>query len=35
MLAAWRVLRFTWDDLMKRPEWVIECVALALRGPAA
>ena len=34
MLAGWRVLRFTWDDVTRRPEWVVECVsrALALRS---
>jgi len=35
MLAGWRVLRFTWDDLTKRPDGVIDCVARALRQLAA
>ncbi len=30
MLAGWRVLRFTWADLTKRPEWVVACVRQAL-----
>lgn len=30
MLAGWRVLRFTWDDVTRRPEWVAECVRRAL-----
>lgn len=29
-LLGWRVLRFTWDDLVHRPEGVVECVATAL-----
>ncbi len=34
-LARWTVLRFTWDDVFRRPEWVIQQVAdaLALRTP--
>lgn len=35
MLAGWRVLRFTWDDFTKRPDWVIDCVTRALRQQAA
>lgn len=30
-LAGWRVLRFTWADLTKRPEWVAQVVQAALR----
>jgi len=34
-LAGWRTLRFTWDDLTKRPAWVIDCVRRALDQRAA
>lgn len=27
---GWRVLRFTWDDLVYRPQWIIETVRTAL-----
>jgi len=30
-LAGWIPLRFTWHDLTKRPEWVVECVRRGLR----
>jgi very-short-patch-repair endonuclease len=30
MLAGWRVLRFTWYDVMQRPDWVIAQVRQAL-----
>lgn len=29
---GWRVLRFTYDDLVNRPEWVIDRVRRALGG---
>ena len=31
----WRVLRFTWDDVTRRPEWVLEQIHLALGSPEA
>ena len=27
---GWRVLRFTWDDVMLRPEWVREVLVRAV-----
>jgi very-short-patch-repair endonuclease len=30
-LAGWRVLRFTWADLTKRPAWVAQAVLAALQ----
>jgi len=40
--AGWRTLRFTWEQVMFRPEWVLECVrdvialvAVADRAPIA
>jgi hypothetical protein len=27
---GWRLLRFTWFDVMRRPQWVVDCVARAL-----
>jgi very-short-patch-repair endonuclease len=30
MLDGWRVLRFTWFDIMRRPEWVLAAVRTAL-----
>jgi very-short-patch-repair endonuclease len=29
-LAGWRVLHFTWDDIRRRPDWVVECLTRAL-----
>lgn len=29
-LAGWRVLHFTWDDIVQRPDWVLDCLARAL-----
>ena len=29
-LDGWRVLRFTWFDVMKRPDWVVATVRAAL-----
>jgi very-short-patch-repair endonuclease len=26
----WQVLRFTWDDVSRRPDWVLEKIRLAL-----
>lgn len=31
-VLGYRVLRFTWDDLVRRPDWVVACVAAALAG---
>ncbi|MGQ0804488.1 MAG: type IV toxin-antitoxin system AbiEi family antitoxin domain-containing protein [Actinomycetota bacterium] len=31
-LAGWRVLRFTWDDLIHRPEWVVSAVRAILEA---
>jgi very-short-patch-repair endonuclease len=31
VLMGWTVLRFTWDDLVRRPDAVIEQVPSALR----
>jgi very-short-patch-repair endonuclease len=30
--AGWTVLRFTWHDLVNRPEWTVDCVRTALHG---
>jgi very-short-patch-repair endonuclease len=29
-LAGWTVLRFTWADLVRRPQWIVEQVRRAL-----
>jgi very-short-patch-repair endonuclease len=29
-LDGWRILRFTWFDVMHRPEWVVATVRAAL-----
>jgi very-short-patch-repair endonuclease len=34
-VLGWRVLRFTWDDLVRRPEWVVACVAAAISAVLA
>ena len=34
MAEGWRVLRFTWWDLMNRPEEVVELIRRALRDAA-
>ena len=34
-LAGWTLLRFTWDDVIRRPEWVIRQVAAALALPTS
>jgi very-short-patch-repair endonuclease len=31
MLAGWTVLRFTWDDVYRRPSWVVAQVSAALQ----
>jgi hypothetical protein len=33
-LAGWTVLRFTWADLVRRPEWIVEQVRRALNPEA-
>ena len=29
-LIGWTVLRFSWRDLVERPDWVVACVSRAL-----
>jgi very-short-patch-repair endonuclease len=31
MLAGWTVLRFTWEDVYRRPRWVVAQVGAALQ----
>lgn len=31
VIAGWRVLRFTWDMLINRPDYVIRCIRAILR----
>jgi very-short-patch-repair endonuclease len=31
-LAGWTVLRFTWNDVMRHPNWVVAQVRRALAG---
>jgi hypothetical protein len=37
MAAGWRVLRFTWEDITKRPHWVLDTLrrALGLASPGS
>jgi very-short-patch-repair endonuclease len=35
VLAGWRVLRFTWRQIVRQPEWVAAQVRAALRGTAS
>jgi very-short-patch-repair endonuclease len=32
--AGWTVLRFTWLDVVRRPDWVVVQVNAVLRGRA-
>lgn len=32
VLAGWRVLRFSWEDVVHHPDEVVEAVREALRG---
>jgi len=34
ILAGWTVLRFTWDDLVHRPDAVLAQICAALTAPA-
>lgn len=35
VLVGWRVLRFTWDDVRGRPEWIVAAAASELRRETA
>jgi very-short-patch-repair endonuclease len=35
MAEGWRVLRFTWDDVVSRPTWVVSTLRRALGSVAA
>ena len=34
-LRGWTLLRFTWFDVVRRPEWVVDCVRRALAAASA
>lgn len=33
-IRGWRLLRFSWEDVMYDPEWVVEVVRAVVGGPA-
>jgi very-short-patch-repair endonuclease len=32
VLEGWRILRFTWGDVLRRPEWVVAQIRRAITG---